>query len=68
MEPLCDFEAEGYSARGLGKGEGFIKGRVDEPEDNDDRRLGVRDQSETFVDHKAGCEDRGKVEYLKYDL
>jgi len=37
-------------------------------EDNNDRRLCVRDQSETLPNHKAGCEDRGKVEDLKQDM
>lgn len=34
----------------------FIEGRIDVPEDNNDRRLGVRDQSETLINHETGCE------------
>jgi len=44
------------------------EGRDDAPEDNNDRRLGVRDQSETLINHKAGRENRRKVQSLKHDL
>lgn len=48
--------------------ESDLEGRSSAPEDNNDWRLCVRDQSETFPNHKARCEDRGKVEDLKQDL
>lgn len=39
--------------------------KVDAPKDNNNRRLGVCDQPETFVDHKTRRKDRSKVEGLK---
>jgi hypothetical protein len=47
---------------------GVIEERVDSPQDNNDGRLGVRDQTKALIDHKTRCEDRGKVEDLKYKL
>jgi len=52
----------------LSAGRGITEGRDDAPEDNNDRRLGVRDQSEALINHKAGRENRRKVQSLKHDL
>lgn len=43
-------------------------GKDDAPEDNNNRRFGVRDQPETLVNHKTRREDRGEVEGLKENL
>ncbi len=47
---------------------GVIEERVDSPQDNNNGRLGVRDQTKALIDHKARCKDRGKVEDLKDEL
>lgn len=50
-------EAQSHLARG-----GVPSRRRDDaPEDNNDRRLGVRDQPKTLINHKAGRENRSKV-------
>lgn len=38
------------------------------PQNDDDRRFGVGQESETFPDHEARSHDRRKVEYLQHDL
>ena len=38
------------------------------PQDDDDGRFGVGQETKTFPDHEAGSHDRCKVEYLQQDL
>jgi len=67
MEPLCRARKANTSARGS-ENDGMGERKDDTPEDDDNRRLCICDQSVAPLDHETRGEDGGKVEDLKEDL